>query len=279
MGENSMNCVDFDKHFQTYLRDWTKANMAKYQNVDAMEADVPEVYLRWLNEPCDWLSGRTPGDYFQQFDDAKFLCKWLCDYVKKKVSIPDQLMERITELGEESVQPLLDIAARKEAANEVRMTAIGLLREMERTEPMELYIGWLANAQELDELCENGAESLKNMGGRVVEPLLNAYQTACPAAREVIVDILCDYPTEKRVLPLLLELMDSSKNKALIASYIGKFGDADALPRMMQALDDPDINYLDYIEIANAVRALGGEVEKERCFDGDPYYESMKQLG
>ena len=117
------------------------------------------------------------------------------------------------------------------------------------------------------------------MGGRVVEPLLNAYQTACPAAREVIVDILCDYPTEKRVLPLLLELMDSSKNKALIASYIGKFGDADALPRMMQALDDPDINYLDYIEIANAVRALGGEVEKERCFDGDPYYESMKQLG
>ena len=51
------------------------------------------------------------------------------------------------------------------------------------------------------------------------------------------------------------------------------------LPRMMQALDDPDINYLDYIEIANAVRALGGEVEKERSFEGDPYYESMKRLG
>ena len=31
--------------------------------------------------------------------------------------------------------------------------------------------------------------------------------------------------------------------------------------------------------VRNAVRALGGEVEKERCFDGDPYYESMKQLG
>ena len=159
------------------------------------------------------------------------------------------------------------------------MTAIGLLREMERTEPMALYIGWLATAQEMDELCENAAESLKNMGGIVIEPLLDAYKTACPAARETIVDILCDYPTEKRVLPLLLELMDSSRDKALIASYIGKFGDADALPRMMQALDDPDINYLDYIEIANAVRALGGEVEKERSFEGDPYYESMKRLG
>lgn len=274
-----MNCVDFDKHFEAYVRDWTKKNMAKYQNVDAMEADIPDVYLRWLNEPCDWLSGRTPGNYFQQFDDAKFLTKWLCDYVKKNVSIPDQLMERITELGEESIPHLMEIAARKEAANEVRMTAIGLLREMDCDAPMEMYVDWLAHVPELDELCENAAESLKNMGGKVVEPLLAAYASACPAAKECIVDILCDYPAEKRVLPLLMELMDSSDNVALIASYVGKFGDADALPRMMKALDDPQISYLDYIEIANTVRALGGEIEKERVFDGDPYYESMKQLG
>ena len=48
---------------------------------------------------------------------------------------------------------------------------------------------------------------------------------------------------------------------------------------MMQALEDPAINYLDYVEIANAVRALGGEIGEERSFEGDPYYESMKQLG
>ena len=57
-----MNCVDFDKHFEAYLRTWTQQNMAKYRNMDAMEAEVPEVYLRCLNEPCDCLSGRTPGD-------------------------------------------------------------------------------------------------------------------------------------------------------------------------------------------------------------------------
>ncbi len=274
-----MNCVDFDKHFAAYLRDWTKKNMAKYQSVDAMEAQVPEVYLRWLNEPADWLSGRTPGDYFAQFDDAKFLVKWMCDYVKKGVSMPDQLLERIKDLGEQSVEPLLSVVARKEAANEVRMTAIGILQEMDCDAPMELYIKWLATSETFDELCENGAESLKNMGGKVIEPLLKAYETACPEARECIADILCDYPTEKRVLPLLLSLMDTTDNTALVASLIGKFGDTDALPRMMEALDDPDINYLDYIEIANAVRALGGEIEKERLFEGDPFYESMKTLG
>ena len=255
-----MNCVDFDKHFQTYLRQWTQQNMGRFKNMDEMEAEVPEVYLRWLNEPCDWLSGRTPGDYFEQFDDAKFLCKWLSDYVKKKVPVPDQLMERITALGEESVPELIAIAGRKEASNEVRMTAIGLLREMECEQPMEMYISWLGS-------------------GKVIEPLLQAYETANAAARECIADILCDYPTEKRVLPLLLELMDSSSNTALIASYIAKFSDPDALPRMKQALEDPAINYLDYVEIANAVRALGGEVTSERTFDGDPYYESMKKLG
>lgn len=41
-----MNCVDFDKHFESYVRQWSKENMARYKNVDAMEADIQEVYLR-----------------------------------------------------------------------------------------------------------------------------------------------------------------------------------------------------------------------------------------
>lgn len=40
-----MNCVDFDKHFESYVRQWSKENMARYKNVDAMEADIPEVYM------------------------------------------------------------------------------------------------------------------------------------------------------------------------------------------------------------------------------------------
>lgn len=274
-----MNCVNFDKHFEEYVKVWTKQNLGKYKNMDEMEADIPEVYLRWLNEPCDWLSGKTPGNYFDQFDDAHFLTKWLCDYVKKNVPVPDQLMERITSLGEESEKYLLEIAAREEASAEVRMTAIGLLREMDSVKPMELYIGWLSGGREYDELCENAADSLRNMGQKVIEPLFSAYETAELPAKEAIIDILCDYPSEKRVLPLLLALMDESKHTALIASYIAKFGDDDALPRMMEALSDPDISYLDYIEIANAVRALGGDIENERTFDGDPDYESMKELG
>ena len=41
---------------------------------------------------------------------------------------------------------LIAIAGRKEASNEVRMTAIGLLREMECEQPMEMYISWLGSS-------------------------------------------------------------------------------------------------------------------------------------
>jgi hypothetical protein len=40
-----------------------------------------------------------------------------------------------------------------------------------------------------------------------------------------------------------------------------------------------DINYLDYLEIANAIEMLGGEAgDRDRDFSGDPYYESLRDM-
>ena len=43
-----------------------------------MEDEVPDVYLRWLNTPADWLEGCTPGEYFDRFSDSAQLCALLC---------------------------------------------------------------------------------------------------------------------------------------------------------------------------------------------------------
>ncbi|MFR5795784.1 MAG: hypothetical protein ACLUI3_09750 [Christensenellales bacterium] len=37
-----------------------------------------------------------------------------------------------------------------------------------------------------------------------------------------------------------------------------------------QECASPDINYLDYVEVVNAIEALGGERPPEREFSGDP---------
>ena len=39
-----------------------------------------------------------------------------------------------------------------------------------------------------------------------------------------------------------------------------------------------DITYFEYMELRNAVEALGGEIEQEREFYGDPDYEYLRNL-
>ena len=67
-------------------------------------------------------------------------------------------------------------------------------------------------------------------------------------------------------------------NRALIASYLGKLGDARAIEELMPLLELQELNYLDYLEIRDAIEELGGEVKTEREFAGDEYYESMKNM-
>ena len=46
----------------------------------------------------------------------------------------------------------------------------------------------------------------------------------------------------------------------------------------MPMLELQELNYLDYLEIRDAIEELGGEVKTEREFAGDEYYESMKNM-
>ena len=66
--------------------------------------------------------------------------------------------------------------------------------------------------------------------------------------------------------------------RALFASYLAKYGDERALPALQRAAEAPELPYLDFVEIANAMEALGGERPAEREFAGDPYYESLKHV-
>ena len=68
------------------------------------------------------------------------------------------------------------------------------------------------------------------------------------------------------------------ERRAQFASYLAKLGDERAIPMLKEAAQSPDINYLDYVEVVNAIEALGGERPPEREFSGDPYYESLRRV-
>ena len=104
-----IKCIDFDEKFGKYAEGWIAANRSKYKNMDLLEEQIPEVYLRWLNTPADWLDGKTPGEWFNQFEDANELVELMRAYQKAKINMPDPLLERVTDLGEDAVAPLMQL--------------------------------------------------------------------------------------------------------------------------------------------------------------------------
>ena len=276
-----MECINFDKQFEQYLADWVKKNSAKYKNnMDVIEGMMPDVYMEFLSKPARWLGGVAPQDYFGQFSDAGALIELLCDYTQKKVPVPDLLLERIVELGEAAEKQLIKLIFREDpVAEELEMTAISLLREMESTAPMQIYIDFISSLLAPDEKGDLCAESLLSMGEAAVAPILRALPEASDVGRDIFADILSNYPGDERIFELLMERFASAVDKrALFASYLAKLGDDRALPALEKAAQDRDVNYLDYVEIVNAIEVLGGERPPEREFAGDPYYESLRRM-
>lgn len=275
-----MKCINFDRAFERYMAEWIKENSEKYKDdMDVIEDMMPDVYLEFLKKPADFLDGVAPQDYFEQFDKADMLVNWLCDYIAQGVPVPDLLLERVTALGNPAEKSLLALVARDDLPEETQMTAISLLREMESKAPMQRYIDYIASLEEPSDKGDLCAEALMSMGESVVEPILAALSGAGQIGRDIFADVLSNYPGDERIYELMIErFVTRDERRTLFASYLAKLGDERAIPMLKEAAQSPDINYLDYVEVVNAIEALGGERPPEREFSGDPYYESLRQV-
>lgn len=275
-----MKCINFDRAFERYMAEWIKENSEKYKDdMDVIEDMMPDVYLEFLKKPAEFLDGVAPQDYFEQFDNADMLVNWLCDYIAQGVPVPDLLLERVTALGNPAEKSLLALVARDDLPEETQMTAISLLREMESKAPMQRYIDYIASLEEPSDKGDLCAEALMSMGESVVEPILATLSGAGQTGRDIFADVLSNYPGDERIYELMIErFVTRDERRALFASYLAKLGDERAIPMLKEAAQSPDINYLDYVEVVNAIEALGGERPPEREFSGDPYYESLRQV-
>ena len=275
-----MKCINFDRAFERYMAEWIKKNSEKYKDdMDVIEDMMPDVYLEFLKKPADFLDGVAPQDYFEQFDNADMLVNWLCDYIAQGVPVPDLLLERVTALGNPAEKSLLALVARDDLPEETQMTAISLLREMESKAPMQRYVDYIASLEEPSDKGDLCAEALMSMGESVVEPILATLSGAGQTGRDIFADVLSNYPGDERIYELMIErFVTRDERRALFASYLAKLGDERAIPMLKEAAQSPDINYLDYVEVVNAIEALGGERPPEREFSGDPYYESLRQV-
>lgn len=270
--------IDFDERFADYTSEWMEAHRGEYRNLDAMEADIPKVYRQFLNTPADWLDGVTPGSYFTQYEDPKDLVDWLRAYCDAGVPVPELLMEQIEAVGKPCEKRLVALLKDESADPDAKMTAIGLLRNLNSTQPKMLYIGWQLDREAEDELADSAIDSLAEMGPSVVQPMLEALPKANRDGQIAMLDVLVRYPGNDLVYQTAMKLFrEHREGRALYAGYLAKLGDERALRELEKAAQDPETGYVEFIEIRAAIERLGG-LAPERDFSGDPDYQILSGM-
>jgi hypothetical protein len=274
-----MKCIDFDKEFQRYITVWMKEHAKDYKNVEAMENAMPEVYATFLDTPQAFIAGMKPGEYFLSFKDPKALVNWMEDYFKQRVPVPDMLLNRIGELGEESVDALVNLIGKERTPQDAKMCAVTLLREIGTETPMQMFVDWQLNRKEDDEMADNALECLESLGEKAYGPMRAAMEKANDAGKEALLSLLCDGPSDDGLFDMAMALLQARKhNCAVLSDYISRLGDERALPELKRLAADDTTTYLDYIELRSAIEKLGGECPERDFDDRDPMYEALSRM-
>ena len=272
-----MKIYDFDEKFYDYVRTW--AALHPGLNERQLEESYNEMMLNWLNAPAKWLNGEKPGEYFQRYSDPKDLMKLLEEYDKRDIGLPEPLYSRIVALGDSCAAPLIAMAANADKPESLRATSIALLRDIGGDAPRQLYVDLVCHSKEPSEVCDMAAEILSADDASVIPELLDRYETAPEYAQMLILEVCTNFPGDERIFTHLMDkLRNRPEQRAMIASFIGKLGDARAVEPLKQFLTLTDLTYLDYIELRNAVEELGGDPGEERQFYGDPDFEAMRNM-
>lgn len=261
--------IDFDRQFNEYMDAWAEELLKQGKKPEEIEELIPQTYTDWMEKA---------SAYFAQVEESELIAM-LGAYLDEEISVPDALSERVISLPG-SERAIYAMFQQEDRPDSDRIFLMNLLSDMDSLLPVQNYIGLICK-NENPELADAAAEALKYMGAEASAAVLEAYeeeQTTDARERLMYVLVYCK-PAPEKLGEKLNQLMKQSKNKALIAGFMAAYGDDCCLESLHLAENAPDISYIDYVEICDAIEALGGETARDREFDGDEYYEMIHNGG
>ena len=270
--------IDLEHLFHHYFADHLQ-NVGKLDE-DAAGEMAEKLYAEWADAPCAALDGCSPRAWFARLDTPEALVEALTAYARADMEPPELLLDRFFDVGAICAAPLEALARNAGESAALRAQALDLLNGLDEARAVRTAIDAVLAAQESDAFCELAAEILAGrVDADVADRLLDGYDAAPDFARTLILEALCNFPGDARVYERMLEMLKNRpEQRADAARLLGRYGDARAIEPLKALLDLTDIGYYEYMEVRNAVEALGGEVESEREFYGDPDYEYLREL-
>lgn len=266
--------LDFDKMFEDYALRYYEEHADDFETPEEMEAVMPDIYEQWADAPSAALGGIAPRAFFERIADPDELVDILIGTSEGEANPCSLLIDRIAQVPETA--PRLSALIRDGSNVKAVMLAINLLSDMDAPHPFDAYVAWLTDESIDNEQRELAVEVMTDHADEVAEALYGLLENATFAQKTVIAEILVNAKHDERTYQLLLELLTEGDNVPLYAGYLGKYGDERAAAVLYRMLDD--CNYLEYIEIKNAIERMGGVVDDVRDFSQDPYYRALKNL-
>ena len=260
--------IDYDAKFREYFEKWYAANKDKYEKPEEVEQVLPQIYERWMEKECAPLMNIGGSE----------LVGMIGQYASAGMNVPDIVCEFIVRRKNDTEAGLYELYRNNMFAQDVKVLIINMLSQMDSVLPIESFVHTVACSGQEDEVVNACAEALCNTGAEFLEYGVEEYaKAASVGAKELLLNALISRYKDARLADFAIELYRESQNKAFVAAMMGETGDERCLPLLREAAQSKDINYVDYTEICNAIEMLGGEVSREREFEGDVYYEMMKQ--
>lgn len=258
--------IDYDAEFKEYFDNWYEQNKEKYKKPEQIEEKLHALYDEWA------------GGERAQLDkmDAEELNSLFIQYAECG-EIPDLICEAIVKRGAAGEKGLYNLYRSGMLGTPAVITIINLLAEMQSRLPYDDYMDMLSQSREENEIAEAAAEALSEAPREYFDKILSAFENARSVwAKELLMNALVHIKADARLYDGLHQLLESSENTAFVAAMMAESGIERCLDDLKALEYSRDINYIDYVEICNAIEALGGETARDRQFDGDPYYEMMK---
>lgn len=270
-----MKLVDFDKKFFEYAKKWMIAHPG------LSEDKIEESYNRIMEEMLAWpdpeLDGKTIPQYFDQLTDTSEMIDMMQDYHAARINLPEYLYSKIIEKGSEAAAYLREILSDESRSEAIRAESMTMLNDIGDRETIDILMDLVLNAEERNELSDLAADILSEQTFEVAGRLMDHYLEASEYAQTLILEIASNFPGDDRVTDeLIYRLKNRPEARALNAALLKKIGDDRALPALQEMLGLFELRYYDYLEICDAIEALGGEPDRERTFYGDPDYEALR---
>jgi hypothetical protein len=105
---------------------------------------------------------------------------------------------------------------------------------------------------------------------------LQAYRDGI--AREYMLEILSRVKARNEEIfdILMQEFRVAEELTPIRASYLAAYGDARALPELLNRIEDRSIGFVEFQELKYAIEALGGEYTEPRDFSADKDYLAIE---